>query len=93
MSELMGLIRGVYDGKAEGFLPGGISIHNCMSGHGPDRPTYEKATNAKLEPVKQEGTLAFMWESRYVFRPTRAAMGAKQLQKDYDKVWDGFGRA
>ena len=90
MSELMGLIRGVYDGKAEGFLPGGISIHNCMSGHGPDRPTYEKATNAKLEPHKLEGTLAFMWESRYVFRPTRAAMGAKQLQRDYDKVWDGF---
>jgi homogentisate 1,2-dioxygenase len=90
MSELMGLIRGVYDGKAEGFLPGGISIHNCMSGHGPDRPTYEKATHAKLEPVKQEGTLAFMWESRYVFRPTRAAMGAKQLQKDYDKAWSGF---
>jgi len=90
MSELMGLIRGVYDGKAEGFLPGGISIHNCMSGHGPDRPTYEKATNAKLEPHKLEGTLAFMWESRYVFRPTRTAMGAKQLQRDYDKVWDGF---
>ena len=90
MSELMGLIRGVYDGKAEGFLPGGISIHNCMSGHGPDRPTYEKATNAKLEPHKLEGTLAFMWESRYVFRPTGAAMGAKQLQRDYDKVWDGF---
>jgi homogentisate 1,2-dioxygenase len=61
-----------------------------MSGHGPDRPTYEKATNAKLEPHKLEGTLAFMWESRYVFRPTRAAMGAKQLQKDYDKVWNGF---
>jgi homogentisate 1,2-dioxygenase len=90
MSELMGLIRGVYDGKAEGFLPGGISIHNCMSGHGPDRPTYEKATSATLEPVKQEGTLAFMWESRYVFRPTKAAMGSKQLQQDYDKVWDGF---
>jgi homogentisate 1,2-dioxygenase len=90
MSELMGLIRGVYDGKAEGFLPGGISIHNCMSGHGPDRPTYEKATSAKLAPQKLEGTLAFMWESRYAFRPTKAAMGAKQLQKDYDKAWDGF---
>ncbi|HVQ77440.1 MAG TPA: homogentisate 1,2-dioxygenase, partial [Candidatus Binatia bacterium] len=42
MSELMGLIRGAYDAKAEGFLPGGISIHNCVSGHGPDRATYEK---------------------------------------------------
>jgi homogentisate 1,2-dioxygenase len=90
MSELMGLVRGVYDAKAEGFLPGGISIHNCMSGHGPDRPTYDKASSAPLAPHKIEDTLAFMWESRYVFRPTKAAMAAKELQKGYDKVWDGF---
>jgi homogentisate 1,2-dioxygenase len=31
-----------------------------------------------------------MWESRYVFRPTRFALEAKELQKDYDRVWDGF---
>ena len=90
MSELMGLVRGVYDAKAEGFLPGGISIHNSMSGHGPDRPTYDKASSAALKPHKLEDTLAFMWESRYVFRPTKAALGAKELQKGYDKVWDGF---
>jgi homogentisate 1,2-dioxygenase len=90
MSELMGLIHGVYDGKAEGFLPGGISIHNCMSAHGPDLATYEKASSAELEPHKIADTLAFMWESRYVFRPTKAALAAPQLQKNYDKVWDGF---
>jgi homogentisate 1,2-dioxygenase len=90
MSELMGLIRGVYDGKAEGFLPGGISIHNCMSAHGPDLATYEKASSAELKPHKIEDSLAFMWESRYVFRPTKAALAAKELQKNYDKVWDGF---
>jgi len=90
MSELMGLVRGVYDAKAEGFLPGGISIHNCMSGHGPDRPTYDKASSAALKPHKLGDTLAFMWESRYVFRPTKAALAAKELQKGYDKVWDGF---
>jgi homogentisate 1,2-dioxygenase len=90
MSELMGLIRGVYDGKAEGFLPGGISIHNCMSAHGPDLATYEKASSARLKPHKIEAALAFMWESRYVFRPTKAALAAPQLQKNYDKVWDGF---
>ena len=90
MSELMGLVHGVYDAKAEGFLPGGISIHNCMSGHGPDLATYEKATNEALKPRKIENTLAFMWESRYVFRPTKAALAAKELQKNYDKVWDGF---
>ena len=90
MSELMGLVHGVYDAKAEGFLPGGISIHNCMSGHGPDLPTYRRATQEALKPHKIENTLAFMWESRYVFRPTRAALAAKELQKNYDTVWDGF---
>jgi homogentisate 1,2-dioxygenase len=90
MSELMGLVHGTYDAKAEGFLPGGISIHNCMSAHGPDLASYEKAVQAELKPAKIDKSLAFMWESRYVFRPTRAAMKAPQLQKDYDKVWRGF---
>jgi homogentisate 1,2-dioxygenase len=90
MSELMGLVRGEYDAKAEGFLPGGISIHNQMSAHGPDLATFEKASDAKLEPRKIENSLAFMWESRYVFRPTRFALAARELQKDYDRAWDGF---
>jgi homogentisate 1,2-dioxygenase len=90
MSELMGLVHGVYDAKAEGFAPGGVSIHNCMSAHGPDRATYERAVVAELAPQKVADTLAFMWESRYVFRPTRFAMSARELQKDYDAVWDGF---
>jgi len=90
MSELMGLVRGTYDAKAGGFLPGGISIHNCMSAHGPDLASFEKAAAAELKPQKIENTLAFMWESRYVFRPTRAALSAPELQKDYDGVWDGF---
>ena len=90
MSELMGLVHGVYDAKAEGFVPGGVSIHNCMSAHGPDLATYEKAVAAGLKPHKIEDTLAFMWESRFVFRPARFALGAPQLQKDYDRVWDGF---
>ncbi|HZM32918.1 MAG TPA: homogentisate 1,2-dioxygenase domain-containing protein, partial [Burkholderiales bacterium] len=90
MSELMGLVRGVYDAKAEGFLPGGVSLHNQMSAHGPDKATHEKASSAELKPHKIEDTLAFMWESRYVFRPTKFAMRARELQKNYDKVWDGF---
>jgi homogentisate 1,2-dioxygenase len=90
MSELMGLVHGVYDAKAEGFLPGGVSIHNCMSAHGPDVATYEKAVAAELKPQKIEDSLAFMWESRYVFRPTRFALSAHELQPDYDRVWDGF---
>jgi homogentisate 1,2-dioxygenase len=90
MSELMGLVHGVYDAKAEGFMPGGISIHNCMTAHGPDAATFERASSGKLEPHKIDNTLAFMWESRYVFRPTKFALGARELQKDYDKAWDGF---
>jgi len=90
MSELMGLVRGVYDAKAEGFLPGGVSIHNCMSAHGPDLATYDKAVAVELKPHRIEDTLAFMWESRFVFRPTRFALGAPQLQQDYDRIWDGF---
>ena len=90
MSELMGLVHGVYDAKAEGFVPGGMSIHNCMTAHGPDLATFQRASEAQLKPHKIENTLAFMWESRYVFRPTRFALSAPQLQKDYDKVWDGF---
>jgi homogentisate 1,2-dioxygenase len=90
MSELMGLVHGAYDSKAEGFLPGGVSIHNCMSAHGPDLATFEKASSAALAPRKIENTLAFMWESRHVFRPTSFAMRARELQKGYDRVWDGF---
>jgi homogentisate 1,2-dioxygenase len=61
-----------------------------MSAHGPDLATFERASAAKLGPHKLDGGLAFMWESRYVFQPTRFAMGARELQKDYDGVWAGF---
>ena len=71
-------------------FPGGMAIHNCMTAHGPDLATFQRASEAQLKPHKIENTLAFMWESRYVFRPTRFALSAPQLQKDYDKVWDGF---
>ena len=90
MSELMGLVHGAYESKAHGFLPGGVSIHNCLQPHGPDVPTFDKGSTAELKPHRIESSLAFMWESRYVFRPTKFALGAPQLQKNYDTVWDGF---
>lgn len=92
MSELMGLVHGVYDAKAEGFLPGGVSLHNCMAAHGPDVTTFENASAAELKPHRIEGSLAFMFESRFAFRPTRFAMEAPQLQKNYDAAWAGFKR-
>ena len=87
MSEYMGLIYGAYDAKEEGFVPGGGSLHNQMSAHGPDLDAFEKASNADLKPQKLEGTLAFMFESRYILRPTKFAMETSQLQQEYFEVW------
>ncbi|MDB5976623.1 MAG: homogentisate 1,2-dioxygenase [Nevskia sp.] len=92
-SEFMGLIAGVYDAKAEGFEPGGASLHNCMSGHGPDAQTFEKASAADTaKPDRVEDTMAFMFESRNVIQPTRAAMESPQLQPDYHECWAGLAR-
>jgi len=90
MSEFMGLVHGAYDAKAEGFVPGGVSLHNCMSAHGPDRATFEKAVAADLKPQKIADTLAFMFETRLVIRPTRFALETDALQRDYDTCWAGF---
>src|SRR5688572_22747563 len=93
MSEFMGLVRGEYDAKKGGFVPGGASLHNAMSGHGPDHASWQKATNAKLEPQYLEGTLAFMFEGRYVFEPTAHAMESAHLDRGYDAAWSGFPKA
>ncbi|HEU0216557.1 MAG TPA: homogentisate 1,2-dioxygenase [Stellaceae bacterium] len=90
MSEFMGLIRGVYDAKAEGFVPGGVSLHNSFAAHGPDRATFERASNAALAPQKIADTLAFMFETRLVIRPTAFAVQTDALQRDYDQCWSGF---
>jgi homogentisate 1,2-dioxygenase len=93
MSEFMGLVKGEYDAKKEGFVPGGASLHNAMSAHGPDEPSYRKAVGADLEPAHLGNTLAFMFESRYVFEPTAYALNRASLDKDYDGVWSGFRKA
>jgi homogentisate 1,2-dioxygenase len=90
MSEYMGLVRGVYDAKDEGFVPGGASLHNCMAAHGPDAATFEKARTAKLVPQKITDTLAFMFETGFVVRPTRFALETPALQPDYDDCWQGL---
>jgi len=90
MSEYMGLVYGQYDAKEEGFVPGGGSLHNQMSAHGPDEEAFEKASNAELEPQKLGGTMAFMFESRYIIRPTRFAMESGSLQEDYFECWQGL---
>jgi len=91
MSEAMGLIQGAYDAKAEGFAPGGLSLHNLMSGHGPDVDSWRKASEAELRPVKIEGTMAFMVETCWPYRPTDWAL--ERSQPDYDQAWAGFPKA
>ncbi|CAN5900089.1 homogentisate 1,2-dioxygenase [soil metagenome] len=90
-SEFMGLVHGAYDAKAEGFSPGGASLHNSMSGHGPDAETFEKASRADLsKPDVIEDTMAFMFETRLVWRPTAHAVESAELQNEYYRCWQGL---
>jgi homogentisate 1,2-dioxygenase len=92
-SEFMGLIHGQYDAKAEGFLPGGASLHNCMSGHGPDAETFERASKADTSKAQQvSDTMAFMFETRAVIRPTKFALESAQLQHEYFRCWEGLAK-
>jgi homogentisate 1,2-dioxygenase len=90
MNEFMGLVFGQYDAKAEGFVPGGASLHNCMAGHGPDAETWERATAAELKPQYLDNTLAFMFETQLVVRPTKFALETKILQHEYYECWQGL---
>jgi homogentisate 1,2-dioxygenase len=90
MNEFMGLVFGAYDAKAEGFVPGGASLHNCMAGHGPDAETFERASSASLKPQYLDNTLAFMFETQFAVRPTEFAMNARILQHEYFECWQGL---
>ncbi len=92
MNEYVGLVYGAYDAKASGFVPGGASLHNCMSAHGPDAASTEAAMAAELKPHKIDNTLAFIFETRLVLRPTRHALEMAELQRDYDACWSGLRR-
>jgi homogentisate 1,2-dioxygenase len=92
-SEFMGLVHGAYDAKAEGFAPGGASLHNCMTGHGPDAATFAKASAADLsKPDVITDTMAFMFETRQVILPTAQALAAPHRQRDYQECWQGLAR-
>ena len=92
MSELMGLVIGAYDAKKEGFAVGGVSIHNCMTAHGPDAETYNKESNKQLKPTRYENTLAFMFESREPWQVTESALNHQTRQRDYATCWQGLKR-
>ena len=83
MSEFMGLIKGKYDAKPEGFVPGGFSLHNTMLPHGPDVDAFEGASNEQLAPKKLADTLAFMFETRFPQQVSAYAANVEQRQKSY----------
>ncbi len=90
MSEFMGLIEGVYDAKPEGFVPGGMSLHNCMLPHGPDSDAFYAASLKELKPEKLDKTLAFMFETRFPQQLTKYAVELPTLQVRYPDVWNGL---
>ncbi len=92
MSELMGNIEGVYDAKPQGFAPGGISLHNCMLPHGPDRDAFEKASASSWDPIKLDNTMSFMFETRFPQQLTRFAAEEAPLQDDYIDCWAGLAK-
>jgi homogentisate 1,2-dioxygenase len=60
-----------------------MSLHNTLLPHGPDVNAFEMASNLELKPHKLEGTLAFMFETRFPQRVTKFAAETASLQKAY----------
>ena len=87
MSELMGNIHGIYDAKPQGFLPGGISLHNMMLPHGPDKDAFERASNEAMEPHYLANTMSFMFETRFPQHLTEFAATEAPMQQNYADCW------
>jgi homogentisate 1,2-dioxygenase len=92
MSEFMGLLYGQYDAKEEGFLPGGMSLHNMMMPHGPDGTCFEKASHGELQPQKLDHTMAFMFETRFPQLVTDFGATTDSLQTTYNDCWSNLVR-
>ncbi|XP_047964297.1 homogentisate 1,2-dioxygenase [Salvia hispanica] len=92
MSEFMGLIHGGYEAKADGFLPGGASLHSCMTPHGPDTKTYEAtiAMENEAEPKRISNTMAFMFESCLMPRVCPWALESPYMDHEYYQCWIGL---
>ena len=93
MNELMGLVLGKFESRPEGFMPGGMTLHNRFAPHGPDTNTYQRASQAELVPHKLDATLAIMFESSLTYQPTTQALNSNNLDKNYVSVWQGLAPA
>jgi homogentisate 1,2-dioxygenase len=89
-SEFLGQIAGQYIGKAEGFAPGSASLHNCLSGHGPDAEAYERGRTADLKPQFLDNTMTFLFETQLPIRLTKFAVETDTLERDYYVHWQGL---
>jgi homogentisate 1,2-dioxygenase len=89
-SEFVGLVQGRYIGKGDVFEPGCSSLHNCMSGHGPDTDAFERGVAASAEPEYLADTMTIFFETQLVIRPTRFAMESELLEQDYYVHWQGL---
>ncbi|BDA41515.1 Homogentisate 1,2-dioxygenase [Coccomyxa sp. Obi] len=92
MSEFMGLIRGKYEAKKDGFLPGGASLHVCMTPHGPDTDTFESGTTKDSHKPERlpADSLAFMFEVNYIPKVKKSALMSECLDKAYQECWAGL---
>ena len=91
-SEFMGLVHGAYDAKAEGFVPGGASLHNSMTGHGPDAATFEKASRADLskpDVIARHDGLHVRDALRSGGRRGRRS-SRRSCSDDYYRCWQGL---
>ena len=89
-SEFVGLVKGRYIGKKEGFEPGCASLHNCMSGHGPDGEAFAAGAAASEDPQYFDNTMTLIFETQLVIRPTRFAMETELLERDYYLHWQSL---
>jgi homogentisate 1,2-dioxygenase len=89
-SEFVGLVSGRYVGKRDGFEPGCASLHNCMTGHGPDAGAFESGTTESEEPQYLENTMTVIFETQLVISPTRFAMETELREHDYYRHWQGL---
>ena len=87
----MGLIHGAYDAKAEGFAPGGLSLHNLMSGA---RSRRRKLDEGASTPSSSRTRSTARWPScsrlaGLTVRRDRARSRAARVRP----AWKGFPKA
>ena len=69
-----------------------MSLHNALIAHGPDTEAFDKGSKEALKPEKLAGTMAFMFETRFVQDPTAYASELSRVDTSYPDVWNSLKR-